>query len=49
MMIANVPVVLLDDLIALRTPILLVHAIAAAIFATLGAATLLGTGERLGF
>jgi len=49
MMIANVPAVLLGDRIAHRMPVRLVHAIAAAIFALLGAATLLGAGEKLGF
>lgn len=49
MMIANVPAVLLGDRIAHRMPVRLVHAIAAAIFAILGIATLLGAGERLGF
>ncbi len=49
MMIANVPAVLLGDRIAHRMPIRLVHAIAAAIFAILGIATLLGAGEQFGF
>ena len=49
MMIANVPAVLLGDQIAHRMPVRLVHSIAAGIFAILGAATLLGAGERLGF
>ena len=49
MMIANVPAVLLGDRIAHRMPVRLIHAIAAAIFALLGAATLLGAGEKLGF
>jgi putative Ca2+/H+ antiporter (TMEM165/GDT1 family) len=49
MMIANVPAVLLGDRIAHRMPVRLVHAIAAAIFAILGVATLAGLGERLGF
>jgi putative Ca2+/H+ antiporter (TMEM165/GDT1 family) len=48
MMIANVPAVLLGERIAHRMPVRVVHAIAAAIFAVLGAATLLGLGERLG-
>ena len=48
MMIANVPAVLLGDRIADRMPVRLVHMIAAAIFAVLGAATLLGAGESLG-
>ncbi|ATE62101.1 TMEM165/GDT1 family protein [Thauera sinica] len=48
MMIANVPAVLLGDRIAQRMPTKLVHAVAAAIFAVLGVATLLGAGEGLG-
>lgn len=49
MMIANVPAVLLGDHIANRIPVRLVHGIAAAIFAVLGVATLLGAGSALGF
>jgi len=49
MMIANVPAVLLGDRIAEKMPVRLVHGIAAAIFALLGVATLLGAGESLGF
>ncbi len=49
MMIANVPAVLLGDRIANRMPVRLVHGIAAAIFAILGVATLLGAGEKFGF
>lgn len=49
MMIANVPAVLLGDRIAEKMPVRLVHGIAAAIFAVLGAATLMGAGEALGF
>ncbi|MDP2142996.1 MAG: TMEM165/GDT1 family protein [Gallionella sp.] len=49
MMIANVPAVLLGDRIAEKMPVRLVHGIAAAIFAVLGVATLLGAGESLGF
>ncbi len=48
MMIANVPAVLLGERIAHRMPVRLVHTIAAAIFAMLGIATLLGAGERIG-
>ena len=48
MMIANVPAVLLGDRIAHRMPVRLVHSIAAAIFAILGVATLLGAGKALG-
>jgi len=47
MMIANVPAVLLGDRIATRMPTALVHAIAAAIFAALGIATLFGAAEAL--
>ncbi len=49
MMIANVPAVLLGDKIAQRMHAGAVHAVAAAIFAILGVATLLGAGESLGF
>jgi putative Ca2+/H+ antiporter (TMEM165/GDT1 family) len=49
MMIANVPAVLLGDRIAGRMPVKIVHRIAAAIFAILGLATLLGAGARFGF
>jgi putative Ca2+/H+ antiporter (TMEM165/GDT1 family) len=49
MMIANVPAVVLGDRIAARIPVRVVHGIAAAIFAVLGVATLLGAGERFGF
>jgi putative Ca2+/H+ antiporter (TMEM165/GDT1 family) len=49
MMIANVPAVLLGDRIANRIPVRLVHGIAAAIFAVLGIATLLGAGSSFGF
>ncbi|MFO1496270.1 MAG: TMEM165/GDT1 family protein [Lysobacterales bacterium] len=48
MMIANVPAVLLGDRIAGRMPVELVHRIAAAIFAALGVATLLGVGQGMG-
>lgn len=48
MMIANVPAVLLGNRIAHRLPVKLVHRIAAAIFAVLGIATLLGAGSFLG-
>jgi len=49
MMIANVPAVLLGEGIAHRMPVRLVHGVAAAIFAVLVLATLLGAGEHLGF
>ena len=47
MMIANVPAVIMDDRIADKMPVRLVHA-AAAIFAELGATTLFGFGQRFG-
>ena len=49
MMVANVPAVLMGDKIADKLPVKLVHRIAAAIFAVLGVATLLGAGQALGF
>jgi len=49
MMIANVPAVLLGNKIADKMPVRLVHSIAAAVFAVLGVATLLGAGEAFGF
>ena len=49
MMIANVPAVLLGERIAERLPVRTVHFIAAALFAVLGVATLLGAGKRFGF
>ncbi len=49
MMIANVPAVLLGNRITQYMPVRLVHTIAAAVFAVLGIATLLGAGARLGF
>ena len=48
MMIANVPAVLLGERIAHRMPVRIVHAVAAAIFAAIGVATLLGAGASLG-
>ncbi len=48
MLIADVPAVFVGDRLAARIPMRLVHAIAAAIFAALGVATLLGAGARLG-
>lgn len=48
MMIANVPAVLLGERIAHRMPVAAVHRIAAAIFALLGIATLLGAGSLAG-
>ncbi|MEY4756087.1 MAG: hypothetical protein RJA34_985, partial [Pseudomonadota bacterium] len=49
MLIADVPAVFVGDKLAARIPMKLVHSIAAAIFAILGIATLLGAGSRLGF
>ena len=48
MLIADVPAVFIGDKLASRIPMKLVHSIAAAIFALLGVATLLGAGERFG-
>ncbi|SEO46012.1 Putative Ca2+/H+ antiporter, TMEM165/GDT1 family [Duganella sp. CF517] len=48
MMIANVPAVYLGDRIAGRVSLKLVHGIAAAVFAVLGVATLLGAGASIG-
>lgn len=49
MLIADVPAVFIGDKLASRVPMKLVHSIAAAIFALLGAATLLGAGAKFGF
>ena len=49
MLIADVPAVFVGDRLAARIPMKLVHSIAAAIFALLGLATLLGAGASLGF
>ncbi len=49
MLIADVPAVFVGDRLAAKIPMKLVHGVAAAIFAALGVATLLGAGERLGF
>jgi putative Ca2+/H+ antiporter (TMEM165/GDT1 family) len=49
MMLANVPAVYLGEKIANRVPLKLVHGIAAAVFAVLGLATLLGAGASFGF
>ena len=48
MLIADVPAVFAGEKLAGKIPMKLVHAIAAAIFALLGVATLLGAGEKLG-
>ena len=49
MLMADVPAVFVGDKLAHRIPMKLVHSIAAAIFALLGLATLLGAGAGLGF
>jgi len=49
MLIADVPAVFVGDKLAAKIPMKLVHGIAAAIFAALGVATLLGVGEGMGF
>ncbi len=49
MLIADVPAVFLGDRLAGKIPLQLVHVLAAAIFALLGVATLLGVGARFGF
>jgi len=48
MLIADVPAVFIGERLAARIPMRLVHGIAAAIFALLGLATLLGAGASLG-
>ncbi|MCD6661948.1 MAG: TMEM165/GDT1 family protein [Comamonas sp.] len=48
MMIADVPAVFVGDRLSGRIPMKLVHTVAAAVFALLGAATLLGAGANLG-
>ncbi|HET9471124.1 MAG TPA: TMEM165/GDT1 family protein, partial [Usitatibacter sp.] len=48
MLLADVPAVLVGGKLSAKIPMKLVHAIAAAIFAALGLATLLGAGARLG-
>lgn len=49
MLIADVPAVFIGDKLANKIPMRLVHTIAAAVFAALGVATLLGAGAGLGF
>ena len=48
MLIADVPAVFVGDKLANKIPMKLVHSIAAAIFALLGVATLLGAGANFG-
>jgi putative Ca2+/H+ antiporter (TMEM165/GDT1 family) len=49
MLLADVPAVFIGDKLASKIPMKLVHSIAAAIFAVLGVATLLGAGAKFGF
>jgi putative Ca2+/H+ antiporter (TMEM165/GDT1 family) len=49
MLIADVPAVFVGERFAHRIPMRLVHGVAAAIFAALGVATLLGVGASFGF
>ena len=49
MMIADVPAVFIGDRFAAKIPMKLVHGIAAALFAAMGVATLLGVGASFGF
>ncbi len=49
MLIADVPAVFVGDRLGAKIPMKLVHSIAAAIFAALGIATLLGAGKGFGF
>lgn len=49
MLIADVPAVFVGDKLAKKIPMRLVHGVAAAVFAALGVATLLGAGANLGF
>jgi putative Ca2+/H+ antiporter (TMEM165/GDT1 family) len=48
MLIADVPAVFIGDRLAARIPMKLVHGIAAAVFALLGVATLMGAGAGFG-
>ncbi len=47
MLIADVPAVFIGERLSARIPMRLVHVVAAALFALLGAATLLGAGKHL--
>ena len=49
MLIADVPAVFAGDKLANKIPMKLVHSIAAAVFAALGIATLMGAGAKFGF
>jgi putative Ca2+/H+ antiporter (TMEM165/GDT1 family) len=48
MLIADVPAVFVGDRLSAKLPMKLVHFVAAALFALLGVATLLGAGAKLG-
>jgi putative Ca2+/H+ antiporter (TMEM165/GDT1 family) len=48
MLIADAPAVFVGDKLSVKIPMRVVHGIAAAIFAALGVATLLGAGARFG-
>jgi Ca2+/H+ antiporter, TMEM165/GDT1 family len=49
MLLADVPAVFVGNKFAAKIPMKLVHSVAAAIFALMGVATLLGAGSKLGF
>lgn len=49
MMLADVPAVFIGDRLAHKIPMRLVHGVAAAVFAIMGIATLLGAASSLGF
>ena len=49
MLIADVPAVFVGEHLSQKIPMKLVHGVAAALFALLGIATLLGAGSRFGF
>ena len=49
MLLADVPAVFMGEKLAGRIPMRLLHGVAAAVFALLGVATLLGVGSRFGF
>lgn len=48
MLLADVPAVFIGDKLSSKIPMKLVHSIAAAVFALLGVATMLGFGASLG-
>jgi putative Ca2+/H+ antiporter (TMEM165/GDT1 family) len=48
MLIADVPAVFIGDRLSAKVPMKLVHWVAAAVFAVLGGATLIGAGAKLG-